>query len=185
MKNYLAGGALLLIVVAWFASTLYAHHLGVAAGLTQCAGQLTTGDRKKPNVCTKAADNVVAAEDAKAEKAARMQEQQAADAFAKADQVHQQEMKNAQQKADATIADLRAGTVKLRDYWNACARAAASMPTTAAGTGKRDATADVRAEDQNRTLRDASASRLVQLGAEADAQIKELQAILTAERAKH
>lgn len=182
MKNYLAGAALIMVIAAWLASAAYARHLGVAAGLSQCATQLTIGDRKHPNVCTKAADNVVAAANAKAQAAARAHEQQDADAFAKADQVHQREMQDAQQKADTTIADLRTGNIKLRDYWDRCTSAASNVPATPASTGQRDATASIRTENQIRTLQYASAGRLVQLGAQADAQIRELQAILAAER---
>jgi hypothetical protein len=175
MKNYLAGGALLLILVAWAASCMYSHHRGVNAGLSECAAQLTTGDRKNANVCTKAADNVVAAANGKAQKDARDAEQQHIEDFAKAEMIHQQEMKDAQKKASSTVASLRAGTIQLRDEWAACERATAGgLSAPVPRPAELDELAKLREQDQG---------ALVQIGAEADAQVRAYQAILRAERA--
>jgi hypothetical protein len=81
-----------------------------------------------------------------------------------------QEKADAQAAADRTIADLRAGTVRLRAAW----RCPGDTGTTAAaGASQPDAAAELRRQ---------GAADLVRNADEADAQIRGLQAILKAER---
>lgn len=83
--------------------------------------------------------------------------------------VYEQDKTDAKAKHDAVVADLRAGAVRLRDHWTC----PVAVPSAAAGTGQRDAAADLRAADSG---------DLVRLGAEADAQIRAAQAVIVADR---
>ena len=74
----------------------------------------------------------------------------------------------------SVIAGLRAGTLRLREQWRGCT-AAAGVPGTAASTAGPDAAAEQRSE---------GARDLVRIAAEADAQIRALQAVIRADRAK-
>jgi hypothetical protein len=81
-----------------------------------------------------------------------------------------QEKADAQAKADRTIADLRAGTVRLRSQWQGCqARGVSAAPASASQP------------DADAQLRSKGASDLVRIAAEADAQIRGLQAALKAQ----
>ena len=70
--------------------------------------------------------------DAIAEKALseqfRQQEQEKARAIAEADTKHQQELADAKASRDRTIADLRSGTIKLRDEWAVARQIACPVP---------------------------------------------------------
>ena len=99
---------------------------------------------------------------------------QARDAeHAKAEQIaaianqYEQDKANAQKAADRTIADLRAGNLRLQNRWRGCVSGATPGP------GEPDAAADDRA---------ASAGRIVQAADEADATIRALQEIVKADR---
>lgn len=81
---------------------------------------------------------------------------------------YKKELANAQRNAARTIADLRAGTIRLRDRWTCPGVPQAAGP--AAGVDA--ATAD----------RQDSAGRAIAAGDSADAQIRGLQALLRAER---
>lgn len=78
---------------------------------------------------------------------------------------------DAQDTASRIAADLRSGNIKLRDAWAGCETQRLSDATASAS--RVDAGADDRA---------ASASRIVRAAAEADAQIRGLQAIVKADR---
>jgi hypothetical protein len=117
---------------------------------------------------------------AKAEADARAKEHASAQRMAQTAAYYQQELDDAKQDADRTIAGLRAGDLRLRKRWTC--PAGTGVSTTVAGTAGADAAAKLRDEDPQRAIRDASASRLVQYGAEADAQIRALQAVIRAER---
>jgi hypothetical protein len=84
---------------------------------------------------------------------------------------YEQDKNDAQAAADRTIADLRAGNVRLRRRW-ACPPSA-SMPGTSASTAQSDADA---------ADREASAARIIHAAADADNQIKRLQDTLRDER---
>lgn len=109
---------------------------------------------------------------AKAEAAARVKEQTGAVAMAAINAQHAQELEHAKQDADAVITDLRDGNLRLRREWAGC-QATVGVPETAAGAAKPDATAEQRAK---------GARDLVRIAAEADAQIRALQAVVKADR---
>ena len=79
---------------------------------------------------------------------------------------------DAEAAAKRTIADLRNGTVVMRERWTAC-KASADLPAAAAGPSEPDATA---------ADREQSAGRIVQAAAQCDAQVKGLQELLRLER---
>lgn len=89
-------------------------------------------------------------------------------ATADAERQMMQDNANADQKYKDTIASLRAGTVRLRHEWTC-----PSVPQAATSTRK---------PDGDTALREQDASALVRLAAEADAQIRALQAVLMGER---
>jgi hypothetical protein len=87
-------------------------------------------------------------------------------------QIYEQEKSNAQAAHDQVVADLRAGLVRLRERWTCPAPAAAAdLPATAGSAAVADALAELRA---------ASAARVVRAGAECDAQVRGLQAVVLA-----
>ena len=79
---------------------------------------------------------------------------------------------DAEAAAKRTIADLRNGTVVMRERWTAC-KASADLPAAAAGPSEPDATA---------ADREQSAGRIVQAAAQCDAQVRGLQELLRLER---
>lgn len=106
--------------------------------------------------------------------ALRLSQYQAqANQLAAADAAHQKDMSDAQARADRVVADLRTGTLRLRDEW-ATARATAAVQS-AAGASQPDAAAELRA---------TGARDLVLAGAQCDSTITALQRALTADRAE-
>ncbi len=103
----------------------------------------------------------------KASEKARAAEHAQAEQFQAIAQQYEQDKISAEANSKQLAADLRAERVRLRPEW------ACRVPETATGAGQRDAGAALRAE---------SASRIIGSAAEADAQIRQLQAILRAER---
>ena len=103
----------------------------------------------------------------KASEAARKAEQAQADKFQAIAQQYEQDKTDAEDRASKLAADLRAERVRLRPEWRC------EVPASATSSGQRDAGTALRAE---------SASRIIGNAAEADAQIRQLQAILRAER---
>ena len=79
---------------------------------------------------------------------------------------------DAEAAAKRTIADLRNGTVVMRERWTAC-KASADLPAATAGSSEPDAAA---------ADREQSAVRIVQAAAQCDAQVKGLQELLRLER---
>ena len=116
------------------------------------------------------------AEFAKAEAAAqgkaRAAEQRHAKALADVAEQYEQDKLNAQAAADRLTADLRAGTVRLHDRWQAC-RATDRLAEAVASASEPDAAAEDRA---------ASAGRIVRAAADADAQIRGLQEVIRQDR---
>lgn len=112
------------------------------------------------------------AEQAKAAAAAALERErkQAAD-FAATAQQYEQDKANAKADADRVAADLRSGALRLRDRW--ATQVLAGQAAVAAGSGQPDAAADDGAEGP---------ADLVRAAADADSQIRWLQAILTKER---
>lgn len=110
--------------------------------------------------------------EAVAKQRARLEEQRQRLAFAAIGAQHQEDLKDAIAK-ERTVADgLRRGALRLRPHWTC---PAGDLPGAAGRAGPADAGADLRA---------AAAGRIVRIGAEADATVKALQAVLAAERAK-
>lgn len=148
-----------LLCVAFF----FGHHLGAQAGAVKLAKATAAAAQDAAHVADLAT---------KASEAARVAEHTQAQAFATISQQYEQDEADAQIRYEHTLAGLRSGTLRLRSTWN-CPRTVAGVPEAGAGAGKPDAaTSD----------RDESAARVVRAAAEADAQIRALQAILTAER---
>jgi hypothetical protein len=111
---------------------------------------------------------VTEAQAAKFAEQAKAAEQAQAAQLSTIAQQYEQDKADAQAKADRTIADLRAGTVRLRKQWTCPAQ----VPGAAAGSAEPDADAQ---------LREQGAGDLVRLAAEADAQIRGLQAAVKAQ----
>lgn len=103
----------------------------------------------------------------KASEKARADEHAQAIQFQAIAQQYEQDKTDAQGRADKLAADLRAERVRLRPEWRC------EVPGAPASAGKPDAAADDRA---------ASAARVVRAAADADATIRQLQAVLRAER---
>lgn len=110
--------------------------------------------------------------EALAKQRARLREEQDRAAFAVIGDTYTQETSHAVAKGSAVAAAVRGGELRLRPQWRCPAgdRAEAARPA---------AVADAQAE-----LRAADSGALVRIGAEADAQVTGLQALLVAERAK-
>lgn len=109
---------------------------------------------------------------AAAEQMARQAEHRHAADMARIGQEHQEALRNAQAGYDRTVADLRAGNLRLQERWRSCA---ASLPGPGGAGSSVDAAADDRSE---------SAGRIVRAAAECDAQVIGLQGIIRADRAK-
>jgi Bacteriophage Rz lysis protein len=110
----------------------------------------------------------VQAERDRAEAEARAKEaaqRQALDAIATQ---YEQDKVNAQAKADRTIADLRAGSVRLRSHWQGCV--ATSELSGAAATASQ--------LDGGAGLREADIGRVSGIGARCDAHVRGLQAVI-------
>jgi hypothetical protein len=103
----------------------------------------------------------------KASEAARKAEQAQADRFQAIAQQYEQDKTDAEARATRLAADLRAERVRLRPEWRC------EVPSTPASAGKPDAAADDRSK---------GAADIVRAAADADAQIRGLQAILRVER---
>jgi uncharacterized coiled-coil protein SlyX len=106
--------------------------------------------------------------------AARAAEKAQSQAFADIAARYEQDKVHAQEQADHVIADLRAGTLRLRQQWTCPSTATpAKVPSSAASTGQLDGDAELRAKDSG---------DLVRVGVECDAQVSRLQAALKAGR---
>lgn len=141
------------------------------------AGGYYEGHHQEQNVLTaqiatiKAADaQALSASEAKA----RSQEQADAQHLAVITQTYEQDKAHAKQAADATIASLNAGTLRLRSQFSCTPVLAASVSSAAASGSVPDAATE---------LRYKSASDIVRNADDADAEIKALQAIVAADRA--
>lgn len=103
---------------------------------------------------------------------ARETERQLRDQFGATSQEYTEALQNAQVTTDRTVADLRAGNVRLQARWRACTAAARVPGTTEPALGA-DAGADDRAD---------SAARIIGAADRCDAQVRGLQRLLIAER---
>lgn len=78
------------------------------------------------------------------------------------DAEYQEKLDEAQAKHDRVVADLRSARLQLQDHWT-CPASDSAAPGVV---------------DEGARLREASAARIVQIGAEADAQITGLQSVI-------
>lgn len=83
---------------------------------------------------------------------------------------YERDKAHALDQKDAVIRDLRAGKLSLRPQWRC---PAASVPNAPGGAGGADADSGIREE---------SAAELVSIAAQCDAQVRGLQAVVTADR---
>lgn len=100
---------------------------------------------------------------------ARAAEQRQSQALNAVAELYEQDKTHAQQLHDGVVADLRAGALRLRRQWEGCEAAAARVPATGTAATQPDAAAELRA---------ASAARIVRAGADCDARIRGLQAVV-------
>lgn len=100
----------------------------------------------------------------------RSKERDLGNNFIRVNAKHQEDMRRAQEERNTLAAALRDGSERLHNRWTGCVSAAAEAagPSGAIDAGARD--------------REESAVRAVVAAAEADAQIRALQALLIAER---
>ena len=155
-QGLLLTGALLL-ALWWAYSTVWQRGYDVAAA---------EGDARLSGVLAQ-----LEAERRRSGREARDTEQAEREQQAAIGQAYEQGKADAQVAADRTITDLRAGTVRLRDHWQGCENAKARVPAAPA-TGSEP--------DDGAELRRQGAGDLVLVGEQADAQIRALQAALTA-----
>lgn len=113
----------------------------------------------------------IALDRAASERAARQAEANHRAALRQLEQAHAQEMEDARLNEAAVVADLRAGHLRLQRLWRGCEDATARVPDTPATAGGADGESGLRAE---------AAARIVRAGAEADAQVRGLQAAVKA-----
>lgn len=167
-----------LLTNKWFAGGLAALFLASGCWITGNVhghkAQSTTDQKALVTVSSELATLKTSYADALAAAKAKVAAQQKADAIAM-EQIqktyYQQGVTDANAKSDAVIAGLRAGTLRLRHEWTC--PATADVPKAAEGGSGADEDADLRAAD---------AGALVRLGAQADAEIKALQAIVRQDR---
>lgn len=146
----------------------------LAAGCLVQTARMSAAQKEKSQAVSerdhyerKVAEERAAHEVAMREKDARQRE-----ALRAVAQIYEQEQSNAKAAHDQVVADLRNGLVRLRERWTCpTAAATADLSTAAGASGSADASAELRA---------ASAGRIVGTGAECDAQVRGLQAVVRA-----
>ncbi|WP_313424153.1 lysis system i-spanin subunit Rz [Stenotrophomonas rhizophila] len=148
---------------------LYALLAAVALSLSFWAGWYWRGDRanvaesdQRANVAEAVVDQV---------NEARAVEHSQADTMATIGAKHEEDRAAAPAVADAVVADLRSGALRLRHDLAACHTDLLSQ--TAAGTLERDAATQRREE---------FAGRVVRIGRDADDQLRACQAVVAADR---
>lgn len=148
---------------------IYAAAAMLLMALSFAAGWSWRGSRAA------AASNKAALAQSKAETAAQAGARTAEHASAqRANEIaesYERGKQDAQDTASRIAADLRSGNIKLRDAWAGCETQ--RLSDAAASASKPDAGADDRGE---------SAARIVRAAADADAQIRALQALVRADR---
>lgn len=139
-----------------------------AAGFT--GGWFWSGDRAEAAIAVQ--EVAVVKQNLTAEQGARAEEHQRADTMATIGARHEEDRAAAPAVADAVVADLRSGALRLRNDLAACHTDRLSQ--TAAGTLERDAATQRREE---------FAGRIVRIGRDADDQLRACQAVVAADRA--
>ena len=153
-----AGALLLLALLTWGGWCLYSS--GRDHGAAHVQG---LWDKERNAMLEAYADDMAKARD---------RERQLTEHMAQVAATYERDRQDAQATADAVVADLRAGNLRLHQRWQAAA-ATRDLSRAATATGEPDAAADDR---------DAAAARIVRAGALADAQIRGLQAVILSYR---
>lgn len=135
------------------------------------AGWAWRGDRAEAAVAT--GEAATGKQALQVEQAARATEHKQAEVLADIGAKHEEDRQAAQAVPDAVVADLRAGSLKLRDGWASCETQ--RLTEAAAGTRERDAATQRREE---------FAGRIVRIGRDADDQLRACQAVVSADRAE-
>jgi len=148
---------------------LYALLAAAALALSFWAGWSWRGDRAEGAQALQKASASVAQVDQVNE--TRATEHHQADTMAIIGAKHEEDRAAAPAVADAVVADLRSGAIRLRHDLAACHTDLLSQ--TAAGTLERDAATERREE---------FASRVVRIGRHADDQLRACQAVIAADR---
>lgn len=145
-------------------------------GHTRYAAGELTGNTKVAQLTAQHAQQLqhLAELSAQASEAARAAEQAQAAGFAALAAQYEQDKTHAKELANRVIADLRAGTLRLRQQWT-CPTAATTteVPGSAASASQPDGNAQLRAKDSG---------DLVRIGAECNAQVQRLQQALKVDR---
>lgn len=150
-------GLALLVGVAWLAFD-YGHGKGLAAG----------ADELKALRAEYVAQSVLwARARTEASEKARELEQAEARRMAEAGEHYERGKRDAEEEGERTVADLRAGNLRLRQHWQGCA-ATSGLSAAAADAGRVAAEARLREED---------AGHLVRLADQCDAWIGSLQRV--------
>jgi len=144
-----------------FGSGYYVAHL---SGVRDLAKATSAWDKARAELERKRAD---------AEASQRKAEQGQATAISKAAENYEKGKSDAEDDASKTVADLRAGTVRLRDQWATCKATAAALSSTPGGH---------RADGEDR-LREESIGRILRAVGQCQAQRDALQQALIGERA--
>lgn len=150
-----AGAALALLTAAFIGGCNHGKRAGVAE-VRELKLQHAKDARRVANLATAAVQ------------AARAAERTQAEAFLAIGEAYEKGKDHAFQRGQDAAAAVRTGTVQLRDHWDC---PAARVPEAVAGTGQRDEGAELRA---------TGAGDLVQVGADADAQLRACQAVVVA-----
>lgn len=159
-------------MIGYFVARYWPHILIVAISATIVAViaysiGAASGDRRaaKAELALSHMERDAAYQLAEEQAKARALERAKAAAVAKVAEEYEREKADAQAKSEAVVAGLRAGTVRLRQHWQA-AVATCDVSRDSATARHADEIAQLRAE---------SAARIIRVGAEADAQVKALQ----------
>ncbi|MFC4729105.1 hypothetical protein [Coralloluteibacterium thermophilus] len=144
--------AALVVVLGWQSCRL--HDAQIALEQQRTAAETATAERERLT--------------REASEEARDREDRHTQALAELAAQHMREREDdANEKRAAVAAAVRAGELRLREHWT-CA-GSDGMPATGAAAGERDAAAELRAD---------AAARIVQLGAQCDADIRAAQAVI-------
>ena len=153
-----AAGGLLLASLAW--------------GGVQCSQKQTARlDASRAQNALERFRAEVAEAGRKGEADARADEQNKGQAMADIGSTHEEDRRDAESVPAAVVADLRAGTVRMRNEWAGCETRLLSA--TAATAAERDALA---------ASRERLAGEIVRIGREADDQLRACQQVVLADR---
>lgn len=162
LKHWRVFAALAFLCAVAAAVGYRAYRMGQADGLAQVASMKEAQDNERVRF---------ALEHAKAMEEQAKRYQTRAEAMSATAEQYQKALNDANRKHDRTVADLRAGNLRLRKQWQGCQVPAPGEAATG-GRGT-DADAELRADDSG---------HLVRVGAKCDAWIHSLQQTLKDER---